>query len=221
MCFKLSDRQFSAGGKGYISAQYQASELKFLRNQYAEQLKQIAQQGILAIHFTDRINSPQKKQFQQQYFLPISRWFNKHNIQLNEKNYYPFYFVYALLTGPYRHKIYKNRHILVITSYDKNKHEATTKGLINEGVKSVQFINLSKGRSMYDKINLSSIKKPIDIVLVGAGIGASNILCQLESLNTVTIDAGYIIECLTNPGRKKQRTFCWPDNERNGNYHPI
>ena len=51
---------------------------------------------------------------------------------------------------------------------------------------------------------------------IGAGIGASNILCQLQLLNTVVIDAGYIIECLADPERKKQRAFCWPDKERFG-----
>ena len=48
-----------------------------------------------------------------------------------------------------------------------------------------------------------------------------NILCQLESLHTVAIDTGYGIECLADPKRKKQRTFCWPDQERNGDYRPI
>ena len=74
---------------------------------------------------------------------------------------------------------------------------------------------------MYDTINLSLVKQPVDLILVGGGIGASNILRQLEPLNTVAIDVGYVIECLADPERKKQRTFCWPDEERNGDYRPI
>lgn len=35
------------------------------------------------------------------------------------------------------------------------------------------------------------------------------------------LDVGYVIECLANPERKKQRTFCWPDEERQGNYEPL
>jgi len=218
---KVFTDRLVGGGAGYISTNYTKSELKSLRITYAEQLKRISNQGIMALHFTDRIKAPCKKQFQQQYITPMLKWLNENNIVINEKNYFPFYFVYALLRGDCRRQLYESRRILVITSYDQTKREAIERGLKSEGVADVQFIPLSVGRSMYDTIDLFNIKKPIDIVLVGGGVGASNILCQLESLNTVAIDAGYVIECLANPELKKQRTFCWPDEERQGNYDPI
>jgi hypothetical protein len=218
---KLFKKKFSAGGKGYVSGRYQYTELDSLRIRYIEQLMQISQHGFLSLHFTDRVKSHRRKQFQQQYIAPIIRWLGKQKIELNEENYYPFYFVYAMLTGPFRHRIYQNRRLLVVTSYNDAKRNAIIKGLEREGVADVQFIPLSQGRSMYDTIDLSTVKRPVDLVLVGGGIGASNILCQLEPLNTVAIDAGYIIECLADPERKKQRTFCWPDEERNGDYRPI
>lgn len=213
---RLRRRKFSAGGQCYISADYQQKELGRLQIRYVEQLRQIAGQGLLALHFTYR-----QKQFQQQYIALVTRWLDEQGIKLHEGNYCPFYFVYAMLTGPFRGRIYQGRRVLVITSYDDTKREAITKGLQHEGVVDVQFLPLSQGRAMYDKIDLSAVKRPVDMVLVGGGIGASNILCQLEPLNTVAIDVGYIIECLVAPERKKQRTFCWPDEERNEDYSPI
>jgi len=220
--FKPMMKEYKTGGKNYTSDNYMYKELKLLRICYKEQLKKISQKGYLSLHFTDRIKSRKRRIFQQQYISPIIRWLNESGIELHEENYCPFYFVYAMLTGPFRYRIYQNKRVLIVTCYDDNKRDAITMGLKREGVINVQFLLLSQGgRAMYDKISLYSVKKPVDLVLVGGGIGASNILCQLESLNTVVIDAGYIIECLAYPERKKQRTFCWPDEERNGDYRPI
>jgi len=201
----------------WINADYAHKEIKSMKINYHKQLRFIAEKGIISLKFSYRESSG----FTQQYITRMIEWFKMHNIKLNYQNYIPVYFIYAMLTGPFRHNIYKNRRILVITSYDEIKRKAIIKGLKSENVTDVQFIPLSKGRSMYDKIDLSLIEKPVDLVLVGAGIGASNILCQLESLNTVAIDVGYIIECLANPERKKERTFCWPDEEKNGDYLSI
>lgn len=200
-----------------LGGDYAASELKFLRAKLQQQIGFIAEKGILSPAFScrkDHIHA-------QQYIQPMTRWFRAASIRFDEKNYIPVYFIYAMLTGPYRHQIYKNRRVLVITSFDDNKRDTITAGLKKEGVADVQFISISRGRSMYDTIDLSLIGRPVDLVLIGGGIGASNILCQLESLNTVAIDVGYIIECLADSERKKKRTFCWPDEERDGDYRPI
>lgn len=217
----LFRRALAMGGKDYVSGNYQFRELRALRVRYAKQLKEIARRGFLALLFTDRIKSHRRMAFQQQYIAPVTRWFDAYGIKLNERNYYPFYFVYAMLTSSLRHRIYRGRRVLVVTSYDEAKRDSITKGLEREEVADVQFLPLSQGRSMYDTVDLSTVKRPIDLVLVGGGIGASNILCQLETLNTVTIDAGYIIECLADPALKKLRSFCWPDEERDGDYNPI
>ena len=36
-----------------------------------------------------------------------------------------------------------------------------------------------------------------------------------------TSKVGYTVECLADPECKKQRGFCWPDEERNGDYRLI
>lgn len=200
----------------YKSGTYCAAEVVELRTRWAAQLRTIAQEGILCLGFTYR-----KTQFYQCYFTPIVEWFKRNGIELNASNYYPCYFVYALLTGPLRSRLYANRSVLVVTSFDEDKRNSIEQTLIAEGAAGVQFIPISTDRSMYDTIDLSLVQRPVDLVLVGAGIGASHILCQMEPLNTLAMDVGYCIECLANPALEKQRTFCWPDEERNGDYRPI
>lgn len=213
----LFRKHFVPGGGSYISGYYTQREIKSMRKRYVEHLHYIAEQGYLAL----KLNYRRDFVFTQQYIIPMIRWLRTRGIPFHKNNYVDFYFIYAMLTGPFRHRIYRGRRVLVITSYNNAKKKAIDKGLKQEGVIDVQFLPISQGRSMYDIIDLSEVKRPIDLILIGAGIGASNILCQLQSLNTVAIDAGYIIECLVDPERKKQRTFCWPDNERNGDYRPI
>lgn len=196
---------------------YSMQELSNVRSKLRQQIRFVAEKGYLSLKFSCREDS----MFSQQYIKPMVQWLKKSAVRLDDTNYIPVYFVYAMLTGPYRHRIYQGCRALVITSYDDAKRDAIAKGLEREGVADVQFLPLSQGRSMYDTIDLSTVKRPVDLVLVGRGIGASAILCQLEPLNTVAIDAGYIIECLADPERKRERTFCWPDNERNGDYRPI
>jgi len=196
---------------------YSKQELNTVRSKLRQQIRFVAEKGYLSLKFSCREDS----MFSQQYIKPMLQWLKKSAVRLDDTNYIPAYFVYAMLTGPYRHGIYQGRRTLVITSYDDAKRDAIAKGLEREGVADVQFLPLSHDRSMYDTIDLSAVKRPVDLVLVGRGIGASAILCQLEPLNTAAIDAGYIIECLADPERKRQRTFCWPDEKRDGDYRPI
>lgn len=199
------------------SDDFSRQELDFVRTKLQENIRFVAKKGYLALKFSCSRDS----MFAQHYIIPVSQWLRKMDIRLDDTNYIDVYFVYAMLTGPYRHKIYRGRRILVVTSYNETKREAIEKGLKAEGVADVQFLPLSQGRSMYDDIDLSTINQPVDLVLVGRGIGSADILCQLEPLSTVAIDAGYIIECLAYPELKQKRTFCWPDEERNGDHTPI
>ncbi|MDD4428535.1 MAG: hypothetical protein PHG64_09120 [Paludibacter sp.] len=208
--------RFKVGGTGYKSGTYESKEMTELNSQYINQLKEIAGKGFIAVHLSSRSNP-----FVQQYFKPIVKWFGDNTIPFNQENYIPFYFVYALLSGPLRFEIYQKRSILIVTHASIERQKAIKNSLEKEGVAKVQFLQLSEDRSMYDTIHLDSLKYPVDLALVGGGIGASNILCQLEPLSVPAIDAGFIIECLANPDRVKERTFCWPDSERDGDFRSI
>ena len=51
------------------------------------------------------------------------------------------------------------------------------------------------------------------MALVGAGIGKSNILVQMESLNVPCIDAGFVFEVWANPENKWNRAVCACDED--------
>lgn len=190
------------------------------RNSYGFLLNEISRIGILGLHFSYRDN-----QFAQQYFVPMVKWLKSHNIQLTTDNYYPFYFTYALLNGPDRARILGREKILVVTHCNDDKATQIELNLKKEGAKSVQFLQISQNRSLYDKLDLNKVRLPVDVVLIGAGIGKPNILLQLKATNTLCIDAGFNIECIANPEFRRSkagaRTFTWPDFERNGDYSPI
>lgn len=213
--------QFRGGKDTTIaSGVYTPKEWKELRHLYARQLRLLSEDGILGLHFSYRNN-----QFAQQYFVPMVKWLKTNNIELTEKNYYPFYFTYALLNGPQRPRILGRNKILIVSHCDEKKSHLIEKYLKNEGSKDVQFLQISKNRSMYDNLDFSRVRLPVDVVLVGAGIGKPNILLQLKETNTLCIDAGFVIECIAYPefrrSREGARTFCWADFERNGDYTPI
>src|SRR5262249_44812554 len=92
-----------------------------------------------------------------------------------------------------------------------NRQAAIEASLRREGVASVQFINISPHKSMFDLIDLSHVRLPVDLALVAAGIGAVNILQQLEELSVPCIDSGISMECLINAQYRMQRPFLLSD----------
>ena len=66
---------------------------------------------------------------------------------------------------------------------------------------------------MFVQIDLSKIQRPVDLVLVGAGVGSVNILAQLATLNTACLDVGFALTTLENPDLRWNRPFCVPDDE--------
>ncbi|MCE5324026.1 hypothetical protein LLG46_12020 [bacterium] len=199
---------------------YTNEEWVELRKSYPMMLREVSKVGFVCPHFTYRDN-----QFCQQYFIPMTRWFRRNRIELTPQNYYPFYFVYGLLNGPGRSELLGGRRVLVVTSYDDAKARRIEAGLRREDAQDVQFVQITMNRSLYDRIDLSNVKLPVDVVLVAAGLGAVNVLTQLKVTGTLCIDAGYALECIANPERERSleraRTFCWPDFERQGDYTPI
>lgn len=185
---------------------YSDTELRKLAAAYPDYVREISRDGMLAMHFTRT-----KGGFSEEYFQPMCTWFDKHNILLNKNNYVSFYFVYALLRGPERKKVFQDRNVLIVSWIDDERKTALLHGLSTEGVNTVQFLPISPVKSMFEQIDLSAVKLPIDIALVGAGIGSANILRQLKPLNTLCIDAGFCIDCIANPTLGEKRAFCSPD----------
>lgn len=218
---KKRNKKFRGGKDSKIpSGIYSPKECVTLRPLYAKYLKEIGRKGLLCLHFTYRNN-----QFAQQYFLPIIHWLTANHIKLESTNYFQKYFVYAFLNGPDRSQIFGQKRILIVTNCNEDKRKRITTNLRKEGSENIQFLQISKNRSMYDILDLSKVNLPVDVVLIGAGIGKPNIIQQLEKTNTLCIDAGFCIECLAYPeyrrSREGTRTYCWADFERNGDYTAI
>lgn len=186
---------------------YAEQELGSLRKHYIKCLKQIAKQGYMALHFTKTASK-----FSEQYLRPMSDWFDENDIPITPRNYLPFYFVYALLCGPDGRRLIENRNILVVTAACEDKMTKIAGSLIKLGAKSANFVSISPNKAMLDKIDLSKLSVKVDLALVGAGIGSANVLTQLESLQTLCIDAGVFVEVLSDPS-KRNRVFTIPDNE--------
>ena len=187
--------------------EYNPTERESIIEYYINCVKEVSDKGLLAIHFVRSATG-----FSEQYFEAMCNWLDSHRILLTPQNYTSFYFVYALLNGPERFRLFSNKRVLVVTSLDEEKKRQLSEGLENLDVSNVQFLNISKNKSLFDRIDLSMISLPVDIILVGAGIGAANILYQLHPLKTVCIDAGICIEAIADT-RKKNRAFLKPDRE--------
>jgi len=179
-----------------------------LRKEFAMQLKEIGNSGVLCFNFSEtKLSMLYKKAF--------LKWMDKNNIEITEKNYYHFYFVYALLMGPEAGSLIKNKNILLMTSNRPERNESLIKMLISTGANEVEFYETSHNRPMYDKIDLSKIKIKPDVVLIGAGVGAANILVQLKPLNCLCIDAGWFVDAFANIELAKKRPFCIHDEKWN------
>ena len=191
----------------YHSGQYSAKEWRKARKKYPQAIRKISERGIIAWHLNYT-----NVGFQERYFPALERWLNEEKITINDVNYYPFYFVYALLTGPRRSELLRNRRVLVINGALGEKRQKIIAGLKREGVSEVLWCPISLRRSLYDIVDMRPFLGKVDLALVGAGLGKANIMLQMETLNVPCIDAGYVFQVWTDPRNKWKRVFCAPDD---------
>jgi hypothetical protein len=197
--------KFKAGEIGiYNSGEYNKEEISKFNPKYLNQLRQISETGILALHLTYT-----KKPFQERFHYALKKIFDNNCIEINKKNYYPFYFVYAFFqTNEFRDFVNK-KNILFISGSNNSKNEIIKNHFINLNASNVEFYNISTNKSLLDKVNLEKIQsKKIDICFVAAGIGKPNIIVQLKPLNCICIDVGYMFEVWANPNLGIKRPWC-------------
>jgi hypothetical protein len=198
--------QFRSGSAGYGFETYDAREWADAKRGYAQRVRSIAEEGILAINFAAH------DQFPTQYVAPMCRWMERSDIPLTPANYFPFYFVYALLLGPSALSLYMGRRVLVVTSDEEGtKAKGIERSLRALGIASFQFIRISRTKAMFDRIDVRHVGD-VDLVLIGAGVGALNVLEQVRPLGALSIDAGYVLDCLWQPHEfVGRRLFTLPD----------
>ena len=201
-CYELAFKNKNFEAKtlpGVSSGSYRKSEVRMVREQLIKNLRILSKRGIFALHLTYS-----KIQFQEKYHKHLFQYFRSNNVIINSKNYIPFYFVYALIMGPYGDQLFSNSKLLLIHSATGNKKDKIEKSLYARGVKSIQWITISNNRSLFENINLDGVKD-IDYCLFGAGVGKINLITQLVDLNVPTIDAGYCFEVWANNENKFKR----------------
>jgi len=183
---------------------YNSQEIKEFNVKFRENLRIIAEEGILAIHFIDG-TSRRMEYFS--YYESVSQWFDSNNITIDESNYSSFYYIYTFLTGKDKYSLFRDKNILIITSLTDDKRNQIQDSINSFGASSIQFYDISPTKSMLEVLDLTKLNYPIEIVLIGAGIGSANILAQLKPLNTVCIDAGIVLERYANPALSRNRIF--------------
>ena len=197
---------FTAGH--YHSGEFSAEEWRQCRREFPELVQTLGRSGIIAWHFV-YTNAP----FHEHFFPALQRWTQRHEVQITEANYYPFYFVYALLTGPSRHEIFAGRSVLVVNGAEGEKRERIIAGIKAQGVKTVHWCPISLKRSYFDQVDITPFIGRVDLALVGAGIGKLRILPQLAPLQVPCIDAGFVFETWANPDNRFKRVWCAADED--------
>jgi hypothetical protein len=200
---KLIHTHTTSWGENYTRAQN-----LLLKKKFPQLLKFISEHGYIANHF---LYTP--SHFCEQYIHPIIKWYAQNDITINNNNFSAFYFVYVLLNGPDSLLLYKNRRILVISSFKGDKRNSTEMELRRRGAVAVFFQTISATQSLLDTIDLNPFKGNVDIVLIAAGIGSANILVQCKVLEVPCIDSGFCLECLANPDIRSERIYGVPDQE--------
>ena len=196
---------YSSGVPGHGYETYKQWKLPGLRKKFAIQVKWIADNGVLCMYFADR--GAYSISYQKAYL----KWLNKQEVYLNRENYGHIYFVYALLNGYDKERVFKNRRMLVVSSDQPTRTPPLIKNLLQLGAISVDFISISPGSSMNDTITVEHTD--YDLCIVGAGVGAANIIYQLRELYCPVIDAGFIIDQIAYPDKVKPRIYTV--NDRN------
>lgn len=195
---------FFSGSSDNSYEVFSANEIARARAIYTAGLRNIAQEGILAAAFNE---NPGYIEYLPKYLS----WLEQKQVPLHAGNYVPFYSVYALLLGPEGKSLLRGRHVLVVTSFTAEKERRLKMELNVLGVASVQLYPVSACKAMFDKLDLSSIRHPVDIALIGAGVGAASILEQLKPIRAVAIDAGFAIDAMAFPEKRWNRPFCVSD----------
>lgn len=183
------------------------AELQRARETFIPLLREIAEDGLLAAGF-------QTNRGYREYCEPMFDWLEANNIPFNRNNYIPFYSIYTTVFGPNSPRLFEGRNVLVINYLPDEKKKKLEKELKERrGVAETGFISISAEQALFQEIDLSGYDSSVDLVLIGAGVGAASMIKQCKPLKAVCIDAGFAIDALSMPVWRWRRAFCIPDDE--------
>ncbi len=197
---------FYSGSRGYGYETYRLWELPKLRSHLARCLRELGDDLVLCLYFSDRDAYPMHIQ---KLFYD---WCIENGLRFTPDNYGHIYFVYALFTGLGGTQIFLNKRILVVTFLTPEKKEAIEASMLRRGANAVEFLAISRSHAMRDKIALPAGVCP-DLCIIGGGVGAANILWQLKNagIKCPCIDAGFVLDILSDPEFARRRIYCVSD----------
>ena len=187
---------------------YSATEKRQLKRKYISDLQQIAKEGFLAPHLL-----LSEGKFCEEYNEPMVKYFHSHGIPFHKDNFFPFYFVYVILSlKKYKEQLFKGKNVLVLTSFNERKRKESFEAEFRkEGVANIFYYEISATKSMMETIDPAKLPEKVDLVLIGAGIGSANILNQIKHLKAICIDAGHALDCFSSPHLRQERVCLYPD----------
>jgi hypothetical protein len=185
---------------------FRRSEIKRAKDRYVDCVRKIAAEGYLAVAFIEEDSYAP-------YLDEYCEWLGANDIRFSVANYVPFYSVYAMLMGPDRRRFFEGRRILVVTWLNREKEERIRRAVSALGARSCLFYNVSPTKAMFDCVNVGLLREKVDVVLVGAGVGAANIIEQVRDLGSLCIDCGFVLDALADPENRWNRQFCVDDSE--------
>ena len=188
---------------------YTAAERRRLKPWYGETLLALSRDGVLAPFLYRAANGCCAA-----LRGPFLQYLERRGIRLTKDNYVPFHFPLWLVAGPCWRTFIEGKRLLVITRWTAERECRVATALRELGAETVQWVPISSGRALLDRIDISAVRRPVDVCLVGAGIGASNVLLQLRELETLCLDVGGYLDCLVDPDRTYHGFIRSPNRSR-------
>ncbi len=184
---------------------YKRKDIRTLKQTFWANLSSLLNTGYLAPFINDNANN-----YFCEYNKPFCKFAKRELPSFSQKNYIPFHFVNHLIVGEGWNEIFYKRRILIVTSFTEEKKNNIEQNILRMGADQVTFRSISATHAMMDKVDTDGLQGTIDLCFVAAGIGALNILCQLESLKTAVIDIGGLMECFNDPRKTSHAIFKLP-----------
>jgi hypothetical protein len=195
---------YSSGRPGYCESYY-AWELPGVRRTLSSALAEIANDGALCFNFSQSdLATP--------YMEAVCAWLGGRGVNIPASCYFHFYHVYGLLNGPDAIRLLTGRRVVVMTSDIGNRRDRLLTAVLERGASSAAFYETSRNKPAHDVIRLKELPAKVDVILLGAGVGAAQIIQQLKPLGCLAIDAGFALDCWAEPDLRRRRPYCVHDD---------
>lgn len=184
---------FRRNGATIWGEHYKYFEVQRLREDLLEHIRSIASAGYLAMFLYEN-----GLEAFCEYNAPILKKLESHGTVINSSNYVPFHFPLHLLVSKGWQEFFERKKVLVSSGLSNDQKVAIKRNIFAFGAKGIEFLDVSKGRALTDVLDLSKVAEHPDIILVASGIGAANVLNQLRVFDTLAMDIGSYIRCLSD-----------------------